>query len=204
MKHVIATEFHAKKMYKMLMNKKHKDIKYQDPGMTILATHPFISVTPDLEIDCACHGPGLVEIKCPASLIGKVPQKDNYKHLEARECENKLRKSSEYYFQLQGQMAVTKRNYCDFFVFTTEGYHLERIKFDNVCWTDMLHNLSLFWTKFVAPEILFGRLEQFNSLDLCKIPKPVFGKDTNTDIEINDDLTQKIIELESMELVSEE
>ena len=82
------------------MNKKHKDIKYQDPGMTIFSTHPFISVTPDLEIDCACHGPGLVEIKCPASLIGKVPQKDNYKHLEAREFENKLRKSSEYYFRV--------------------------------------------------------------------------------------------------------
>ena len=50
--------------------------------MTILQPYSFTSVIPDLEVICFCHGPGLVEIKCPASLIGKRPSVENYHHLE--------------------------------------------------------------------------------------------------------------------------
>ena len=68
----------------------------------------MISVRPDLEVICSCHGPGLVEIKCPASVIGKVPCIENYHNLELSDGKIKLKRNSEYYFQIQDQIAVTE------------------------------------------------------------------------------------------------
>ncbi len=84
MKHGIANETHAKEIYKSIMKHRHKSCKFQDPGMTIMAENPFISVSPDLEIECDCHGKGLVQIKCPASLIEHVPTPANYQHFEQK------------------------------------------------------------------------------------------------------------------------
>ena len=41
-----------------------------------------------------------------------------------------LKTNEPYYFQVQWQLGVTARKYCDFFVYTTVGFHLERIFFD--------------------------------------------------------------------------
>ena len=51
-------------------------------------------------------------------------------------------------------MGVANRKYADFFVFTFEGYHLERTDFDNEFWSEMPLYLDVFWSIFVAPEIL--------------------------------------------------
>ena len=82
MKHGINSEPHAKQKFKQFFKKTHQNPEVSDPGMTVFKSHPFISVSPDLEINCSCHGPGLVEIKCPAAFIGKVPSAEIYKHLE--------------------------------------------------------------------------------------------------------------------------
>ena len=82
MKYGINSEIHAKTKYKSLTKNSHKGITYTDPGMTVFEDYPFLASTPDLEINCACHGPGLVEIKCPATLIAKTTNVDNYKHME--------------------------------------------------------------------------------------------------------------------------
>ena len=48
----------------------------------ISATHPWIAVSPDLIVQCDCHGRGVVEIKCPVIKNEEKPNSDNYKHLE--------------------------------------------------------------------------------------------------------------------------
>ena len=35
-----------------------------------------------------------------------------------------------YFAQIQGQMAITGRSYCDFFVYTVNGQFHERVLFD--------------------------------------------------------------------------
>ena len=65
----------------------------------------FITATPDLEIECSCHGMGLVEIKCPSTVIGKIPDSTNYEHLENYQGNDRLKRNSPYYYQVQGQMA---------------------------------------------------------------------------------------------------
>ena len=160
MKHGIASERHAKKKYLSISKRKHNKLQLKDPGMTIMESYPYISASPDLEIKCECHGEGVVEIKCPTSIPrGESPSEENYKHLEKHNGIVTLKHSSEYYFQIQGQMAVTEREYGDFFVFTFNGgYYLERIVFNKNFWFEMLHELSLFWKSFILPELLLEKV----------------------------------------------
>ena len=92
------------------MKTTHKNLKLKEPGMTLLQLYPFISVSPDLEVICSYHGFGLVEIKCPASLIGKVSFIENHHHLELTDCQIKLKRNSEYYFHIQGLNGSDKKN----------------------------------------------------------------------------------------------
>ena len=130
MKHGINTELHAKNKYISLNKQHHQNFKYSDPGMRIFYTHPYLSATPDLEINCNCHGPGLVEIKCPASIVHLKPTVENYHHIECKDNILTLKKLSPYYSQIQGQLAATNKHYCDFFVFTFHGHLSIRQTFD--------------------------------------------------------------------------
>ena len=117
MKRGINTKNHATVKNKQLVKTALKNIKVKEPGRTLLQPYLFISVSPDLEVFCSCDGLGLVEIKCPASLIGKVPFVKNCHHLERNDGQLKLKRNSEYYCQIQVQVAVTERIYFDFFLF---------------------------------------------------------------------------------------
>ena len=128
--------------------------------MTRLKSHPFISVSSDLEINCSCHGLGLVEIKCPATFIGKVSSAENYKQLEIINEKPYLKKASPYYFQIQDQLAVTGRQYCDFFVFSFKGHLNIPVKFDEQFCIELLDSLDWFFHNFVAPELLLLKMKE--------------------------------------------
>ena len=71
---------------------------YNDRGMTVFEEYPYLSATPDMEINCNCHGAGLTEIKCPATLTGKIPITENYsKHVENDGDKLKLNSTTPYY-----------------------------------------------------------------------------------------------------------
>ena len=110
MKHVINTEIHAKEKYKQLVKKSHKNVKIKEPVIAILQLYPFMLVSS--EVFCFCNDPGLVQIKSPASLIGKMPSIENCHHLELSDGQIKLKRNNEYYFQIQGQMAETEEMHC--------------------------------------------------------------------------------------------
>ncbi|XP_066917039.1 uncharacterized protein [Clytia hemisphaerica] len=130
----ISMEMHAKKIYRSKNAKTHKNLKVKESGLVILESHPWIGASPDLLVECDCHGLGLVEIKCPGSIRNQAPTSSNYKHLKSINGKDILNISSEYYCQIQGQMALTKRSYTDFFVLTLKGYHCSRIYFDKDFW----------------------------------------------------------------------
>ena len=83
MKHRLNTEVHANAKFKQIFKKLHRNCTFKDPGMTICERFFFISVSSDLEVCCSSHGERLVEIKCLGTLIGKIPNSDNYStHIE--------------------------------------------------------------------------------------------------------------------------
>ena len=164
MKHGIDSERHAIMRLKQVMRLKHRGIKFTNPGMTVFKECPYISVTPDLEFECPCCGKGVCEVKCPTSVpVTRAPSWRTYgKHLENRNG-SKLKTTGLYYFQIQGQMAVTNRSFGYFFVFNmaNRSFHLEKIDFNPSFWNGVLSNLKLFWNSFVFPRLL-----------ITTIPKP--------------------------------
>ena len=92
---------------------------YNDPGMTVFEECSYLSATPNMESNCNCHGAGLVEIKCPAALTGKIPSIENYsKHIEKDGDKLKLKSTSPYY---------SKSIYCDLFVYIVFFYFKETL-----------------------------------------------------------------------------
>ena len=151
---------------------------YNDPGMTVFEEYPYLSVTPDIEINCNCHGAGLVEVKCPATLIGKILSIENYnKHIEKDGDKLKLKSTSPYYSQIQGQLASTDRLCCDLFVFSLQGNLTIRVKYNDLYWKRLLSGLSWFWRTVIADELLTKKLKHkmekiYDEDSLVAINKP--------------------------------
>ena len=61
-----------------------------------------------------------------------------------------LKQNYPFFYQVQGQMGVTGKNQCDFFVYTHFGIHQERITFNPEIWKNILQTLQQFWYKYLA------------------------------------------------------
>ena len=70
----------------------------------------------------------------------------------------KLKSNHSYYAQVQGQMAITQKKWCDFFVYTAHGYYLERILFNEAYWLELCENLDFFWINFLSEELVTGHV----------------------------------------------
>ena len=158
-KHGQSMEPHAKQLYSRLMKKAHKAFSSRDSGLVVHKVNRFIAASPDLTIDCKCCGKGICEIKCPYVCRAQKPAANNWSHLRENNGITELLPSSQYMYQMQGQMACSEVTYGDFFVYTSHGYHLQRVSFDEVMWADVCQQLEYFWLTYLAPETLTGSLQ---------------------------------------------
>lgn len=70
-----------------------------------------------------------------------------------------LKKSHSYYYQIQMQLLITERAFCDFVLYAKDGaVSIERIYRDETFITDVLNVLTQFWRRVVAPEIFEMRV----------------------------------------------
>lgn len=154
MKHGINTEPFALESFLTFWKAKHRNTTNRSSGLVLDKIHPYIAATPDQLLSCDCHGDGVLEIKCPwkASHTKPSPEFCNYLHVEDGKVS--LKSTHEYYYQIQGQMAVLGVKYCEFWVFTYHGYHHETIFFDDKFWKDLQLVLVEFWNNFLGPAIL--------------------------------------------------
>ena len=53
--------------------KNHRDTTYRECGLFIDDTKQFLGASPDLIVECSCRGKGVVEIKCPYSIVEESP-----------------------------------------------------------------------------------------------------------------------------------
>ncbi|KAL4127306.1 hypothetical protein QTP88_011482 [Uroleucon formosanum] len=86
----------------------------------------------------------VVEIKCP------LKAKDSSSFIEAvmnkkitfcriqNENEMELKKEHNYYYQIQGQMHVSKRKFCYFVVYTANWYKVQIIEYDESFWSNKM------------------------------------------------------------------
>ena len=97
-------------------------------------TKQYLGASPDLIVECSCCGGGVLQIKCPYSIVDENPTPENLSDLIYSNGQVMLKKRRHYFAQIQVQMAITKRKWCHFLVYTQEGMHLETIHFDAEYW----------------------------------------------------------------------
>ncbi|XP_052778718.1 uncharacterized protein LOC128216184 [Mya arenaria] len=164
MKHGKALEAFAKKEYKKVMKKTHKKFSSINTGLQISADKPFLAASVDLETSCKCCGEGLCEIKCPETIKDQKPTHENVKYIKENDGIVSLCENHQYFFQIQGQMAISKRDHCDFFVFTYHGSLCIRVPFSAEFWATMEDKLTWFWMEHVLSKTEKG---SENTIYLC-------------------------------------
>ena len=159
-KHGVAMEPHAKNMFVRLMKRSHKGFSARDCGLVLYKPKQYIAATPDLVSTCQCCGTGVCEIKCPWNCRNKVPSHHNFAHLSrgVNDDTSVLLPNSPYMFQLQGQIACLGVEHGYFFVYSSHGYHLECVTFNQELWASMVERYEFFWMNYVAPELLTGAM----------------------------------------------
>ncbi len=117
-------------------------------GFVINPSVCFLGCSPDrLVYDGECEEWGLLEIKCPqAKTVADL------KYLKSRSVDGlHLNKTHEYYYQVMGQMGLSGREWCDFFVYAASDYHLERIYFDKKIFEEKILQklVAFFFTYYI-------------------------------------------------------
>ncbi|KAL3889805.1 hypothetical protein ACJMK2_002133 [Sinanodonta woodiana] len=145
-------EHTAKMEYSALVTSKHVNYKLVDSGLIINERYPQFGASPDGMISCDCCGDGCLEIKCPYSMKDKpildVPWLLLINNKLTIDCKHT------YYFQMQMQMFLSDRQYCDFYVWCPNDHHYERLYRDNELWQTMSNKALEFHSKCVMPELL--------------------------------------------------
>lgn len=120
MEHGVHTEKIARQWYEKMTGN-----KVTDAGFAIPKFDPRIGSSLDGHVDDDEQklGKGSIEIKCPERMYN----------------DSKIKPS--HYAQMQGGMAITGKDWCDYVVYSTnDGYaSIERVKFDQVYWIEVLY-----------------------------------------------------------------
>lgn len=124
----------ALEVYMQHMKNRHVAFELHQCGLFLSPSYPMLGASPDGVVTCKCCGSGIVEVKCPYS-AAQEPLMDLI--LSGRSClqvinnEVMLDRKHEYYYQIQLQLLMSKRNFCDFVVWSAGDWFCERITFDN-------------------------------------------------------------------------
>ena len=144
----------------------HDGLVVAPSGFLITKMHPFLGASPDgavYDSSSQSHPFGLLEIKCPFSHCNMTPEQPC---LDRQFCcvlqENRdgtkqviLKRDHPYFAQVQGQMAVGQHPWCDFVIYTTRGFTVQRVPFDGDYFDQtLLPKLVTFHDNCVAPEIV--------------------------------------------------
>lgn len=144
-------EKNARDRYQNEMSMCHDGLVVTDSGIVINPEYPYLGASPDAIVHCNCCGEGCLEIQCPYCTRDKKLDEnvDSTSCLEIVDGKLCLKKSHAYYYQVQCQIFVCEKEYCDFVVWTTKNYHFERIEPDTEFWQDISLQAKEFFSKVV-------------------------------------------------------
>ena len=152
----VANEPVARNLYRNSNMTKHSNFIVTEPGFFIDINFPFIGASPDGLINCSCHDPGVLEIKCPWSardLTIKEYAISKQSCLEVTDGVTHLKKNHQYFYQVQCQMMCTKLGWCDFFLYTTKDNFTERIYYDQDFMEGSMGKATITYKELIFPEI---------------------------------------------------
>ena len=139
----------------------HTDLVTCSAGFVVSEEHPFLGASPDAYVfdPSSPNQFGLVEVKCPYKYRDLHPedaaqQTDFCCKLSADKVVE-LKRKHQYFAQVQGQLAITERKWCDFVIYTKKGVSIERIEYDSEFWENqLLPKLITFYDCCFCPSIV--------------------------------------------------
>ena len=161
----------ARQEYIRFLQVSNKQATITLSGLVVDSQNPCLACSPDglVSIPGTPEPEGLVEIKCPHSAAEKqlTPQQaaESLKQFPCKlisrdgsgEAVLELSRKHNYFFQVQGQMAITERSWCDYVTWTPMGMSVERISFDKDFWEKVKPNLVKFHRLAILPELALPR-----------------------------------------------
>jgi len=144
-------------------------------GLIIDTTNGWLACTPDGLVNDDGEM-GLIEIKCIAAKDFMNESIEKYvtycKKSFLIKNENgtiQLKTTHHFYYQIQGQLHITGRSFCDLVVYTTKDLLIERIYSDQGFWDqEMFRRLYRFYVIAYVPEILLKK--SIEKKPLVRIP----------------------------------
>ena len=149
--------------YITLMSLKYENFTCKLCGLWINPLYPHMGASPDGLTKCGCCGNGLLEIKCPFSLKDVYPNNITSSTCAFITVAGCLNKKHKYYTQVQGQLMITNRAFCDFVIWTTKGLRVVQRIYRNVCMWEKLKKaycILHFPSTYVLPEIMSHNLKK--------------------------------------------
>ena len=169
MKWGLANESRAQDAYVKHCESAGKVVSIIPSGLSLYPSHSYLGASGDGWVCQGGNCVGMLEIKCPFSLDNEdvttttpVALAGNPKFcLEKRAEIPKLKTTHKYYYQVQGELAITGMAWCDFVIWTEGGLFVQRVPFDEDLWQSvMLPKLVQFYSEHVVAEILCRRLQR--------------------------------------------
>lgn len=129
-------------------------------GLFIDREHPFLGASPDGLVGTE----KTVEIKCPSSARDMTPDEA----IRKRKCTfwsvnkegeiGEINKKHNFFYQIQGQLQVTKRQTCIFALWTPHGLKSVNVERDTYFWrNEMFPKLKKFYMNCILPELIDPR-----------------------------------------------
>lgn len=141
----------ARIMYLKSHRFRHRQCKLHVPGLVLSKDDhcPFLGCSPDGIVECKICGRFLIEVKCSFKYRGFHPRTALNMASLCEEDENgtlRLKTSHAYYYQIQGQMAVTHIDRCVLVFYTHKGIHCVDVEFCGDFWGKCREKLMSFYS----------------------------------------------------------
>ncbi|XP_050526276.1 uncharacterized protein LOC126896998 isoform X3 [Daktulosphaira vitifoliae] len=154
-------EHKAKELFENIM-----DLQIDPCGVFIDEKLNYLTAKPDGLIG----KDGIVEIKCPVNAQNMTPKLAieqkviKYVHYDEN-GDLVLKRSSDIFYQIQGELHITKRHYCYLIIWTPKGIAYCKILQDDKFWNDNVEEKLIdFYENIMLPELINPQL--FKNLNI--------------------------------------
>ena len=132
-------------LYFKKLSSKHQELAVVETELVINQKWLFLGASPDRIRFCKCHGKTLVECKSPVSKRNLLPGIAATEKLRKTTKGFQLKEETTWYYQIQGQIAITGIHHTDLVIYTNKGILIVSVEFNAQFWLRILDKLHFFW-----------------------------------------------------------
>ncbi len=132
------------------LEEKHS-IKVSESGLFVSPCYPFLGASPDGLIGTE----GIVEVKCPYNgRNSQISPSKLFPFLKQEDEKLELKRNHRYFYQIMGQLAISRRQYCLFVVYTHCDLFVQKIIYESTFFDqEMLPKLKDFYDNDYRPYV---------------------------------------------------